>query len=242
MCNSNLCDYNMFFFTGQFWGSTYPCAIMGMTPLYCYAVSHPVMLIISVYFNVMFCLLFPPQKRVLSDALLYNGIKQGNGKWTFIRGGGRRSMDKSNPIQWTQHTHQHPSVYCLLWLQMLQQQRKKTQELTLPNPNLLFKSITPVPCSSPNSDTTPSNIPPHTLSFSACIFGLNVKWPLQMYTNIASKKINCYSPQLLLSLKAFQIRGSYCQSASSFHCSTSYIPARARGTLRTVTHHFTHLI
>ncbi|CAB1340800.1 unnamed protein product [Coregonus sp. 'balchen'] len=39
------------------------------------------------------------KKRVLSDALLYNGIQQGNGKWTFSRGGGRRSVDKSNPIQ-----------------------------------------------------------------------------------------------------------------------------------------------
>ncbi|XP_020364713.1 cyclic nucleotide-binding domain-containing protein 1 [Oncorhynchus kisutch] len=37
------------------------------------------------------------KKRVLSDALLYNGIQQGNGKWTFTRGGGRRSVDKSNP-------------------------------------------------------------------------------------------------------------------------------------------------
>nr|XP_046146727.1 uncharacterized protein cnbd1 isoform X3 [Oncorhynchus gorbuscha] len=37
------------------------------------------------------------KKRVLSDALLYNGIQQGDGKWTFTRGGGRRPVDKSNP-------------------------------------------------------------------------------------------------------------------------------------------------
>ncbi|XP_010904321.5 cyclic nucleotide-binding domain-containing protein 1 [Esox lucius] len=39
------------------------------------------------------------KKRVLSDALFYNGIQPGKGKWTFSRGIGRRCLDRRNPIQ-----------------------------------------------------------------------------------------------------------------------------------------------